>query len=168
MGLLILLGIVFVATVIMVMVDTSGELILSIIVGVVVDIVLLLIVGAIVCANLFDTHKVLEERISIYSIKDTSNISGQFVLGSGTVNEQQYFYFVSEKEGFKSVDKVSTDSSRIKEGNYKKPYMKKYKYEYDNKFVRFMLGKTVFIKENSYDFYLPENTVTQEYKVDLE
>ncbi|KAA6446719.1 hypothetical protein [Bacillus swezeyi] len=66
MGLLILLGIVFVVTVVMVMVDTSGELILSIIVGVVVDIVLLLIVGAIVYTNLFDTHKVLrKESVSI-------------------------------------------------------------------------------------------------------
>lgn len=168
MGLLILLGIVFVVTVVMVMVDTSGELILSIIVGVVVDIVLLFVAGAIVYANLFDTHKVFEERISVYSIKDTTNINGQFVLGSGTVNEEQYFYFVSEKEGFKSVDKVSTDSSRIKEGGFKTPYMKKYKYVYDNKFIRFMFGETAINRGNAYDFYLPKNTVTQEYKVDLE
>lgn len=168
MGLLILLGIVFIVTFIWAWIDTYGEFIGSVIAGAVASIVLFVIAVVIVLVTPFETHKVLEETVSVYSIKDTSKINGQFVLGSGTIDEKQYFYFVSEREGFKSIGKVKTDFSRIKEGNYKKPYMKKYKYEYDNKFVRFMLGKTVFIKENSYDFYLPENTVTQEYKVDLE
>ncbi|MCY9057878.1 hypothetical protein MOE81_08050 [Bacillus inaquosorum] len=98
----------------------------------------------------------------------TPNVSGNFVLGSGIIDDTQYFYFVSEKEGFKSVHKVKAEASRVKEGDYKTPYVKKYGYEYTNKLVRFMFGDSPPFKDSSYDFFLPKNTVTKEYKIDLE
>ncbi|XBW80065.1 hypothetical protein ABRD05_16115 [Bacillus velezensis] len=167
MGILILAGIVLVITTIVVLIDTYGELIYSFFCGIVAAIVTLFCVGVIGFYP-FDDHAVLEEKVSVYSIKDNINVGGKFVLGSGIIDDTQYFYFVIEKEGFKSVHKVKAETSRVKEGNYKTPYLKKYHYEYTNKFVRFMFGKSPPFKESSYDFFLPEHTVTQEYKVDLE
>ncbi|AKF30937.1 MULTISPECIES: hypothetical protein [Bacillus amyloliquefaciens group] len=168
MGLLILAGIVLVITIIVVLIDTYGELILSVICGFVAAVVVLIVAGLIAVFFPFDNHAVLEEKVSVYSIKDNINVSGKFVLGSGIIDDTQYLYFVIEKEGFKSVHKVKAETSRVKEGNYKTPYVKKYRYEYTNKFVRFMFGESPPFKDSSYDFFLPEHTVTQEYKVDLE
>ncbi|MDY7904119.1 hypothetical protein [Bacillus sp. AG1] len=168
MGLLILAGIVFVITAIAVLIDTYGELILSVICGFVAAVVVLIVAGLIAVFFPFDNHAVLEEKVSVYSIKDNINVSGKFVLGSGIIDDTQYLYFAIEKEGFKSVHKVKAETSRVKEGNYKTPYVKKYRYEYTNKFVRFMFGESPPFKDSSYDFFLPEHTVTQEYKVDLE
>lgn len=168
MGSLILAGIVFVITAIAVLIDTYGELILSVICGFVAAVVVLIVAGLIAVFFPFDNHAVLEEKVSVYSIKDNINVSGKFVLGSGIIDDTQYLYFVIEKEGFKSVHKVKAETSRVKEGNYKTPYVKKYRYEYTNKFVRFMFGESPPFKDSSYDFFLPEHTVTQEYKVDLE
>ncbi|MEH2977914.1 hypothetical protein [Bacillus amyloliquefaciens] len=168
MGLLILAGIVLVATTIVVLIDTYGELIFSIICGFVAAVVVLIFAGLIAVFFPFDDHAVLEEKVNVYSIKDNINISGKFVMGSGVIDDTQYFYFVIEKEGFKSVHKVKAETSRVKEGDYKTPYMKKYRYEYTNKFVRLMFGESPPFKERSSDFFLPEHTVTQEYNVDLE
>ncbi|MCP9298347.1 hypothetical protein [Bacillus halotolerans] len=168
MGLLILAGIVLVITTIVVLIDTYGELILSIICGFVAAFVVLFFAGLIAVFFPFDNHAVLQEKVNVYSIKDSSNVSGNFVLGSGIIDDTQYFYFVSEKEGFKSVHKVKAEASRVKEGDYKTPYVKKYGYEYTNKLVRFMFGDSPPFKDRSYDFFLPEHTVTQEYKIDLE
>ncbi|GJI61773.1 hypothetical protein ACP9MX_17755 [Bacillus velezensis] len=168
MGLLILAGIVLFITIIVVLIDTYGELILSVICGFVAAVVVLIVAGLIAVFFPFDNHAVLEEKVSVYSIKDNINVSGKFVLGSGIIDDTQYLYFVIEKEGFKSVHKVKAETSRVKEGNYKTPYVKKYRYEYTNKFVRFMFGESPPFKDSSYDFFLPEHTVTQEYKVDLE
>ncbi|WP_332274903.1 hypothetical protein [Bacillus velezensis] len=167
MGILILAGIVLVITTIVVLIDTYGELIYSFFCGIVAAIVTLFCVGVIGFYP-FDNHAVLEEKVSVYSIKDSLNPSGKFVLGSGIIDDTQYFYFVSEKKGFKSVHKVKAETSRVKEGDYKTPHVKKYRYEYTNKFVRFMFGENQPFKEESYDFFLPKHTVTQEYKVDLE
>ncbi|MFT4400556.1 hypothetical protein ACMX2I_11020 [Bacillus sp. SW14] len=168
MGLLILAGIVLVITTIAVLIDTYGELIYSLFCGIVAAIVTLFCVGLIGVICPFDNRAVLQEKTNVYSIKDSSNVSGNFVLGSGIIDDTQYFYFVSEKQGFKSVHKVKAEASRVKEGDYKTPYVKKYDYEYENKFVRFMFGESPLFKDSSYDFFLPEHTVTQEYKVDLE
>ncbi|AME04842.1 MULTISPECIES: hypothetical protein [Bacillus] len=168
MGLLIFAGIVFVITTIVVLINTYGELIYSFFCGIVAAIVTLFCVGVIGWLCPFDNHAVLEEEVNVYSIKDSSNVSGKFVLGSGIIDDTQYFYFVSEKEGFKSVHKVKAEASRVKEGDYKTPYVKKYSYKYTNKFVRIMFGENQPFKEKSYDFFLPKHTVTQEYKVDLE
>ena len=37
-----------------------------------------------------------------------------------------------------------------------------------NKFVRFMFGESPPFKDSAYDFFLPKNTVTKDYKIDLE
>lgn len=108
-----------------------------------------------------DPHKT-----EIYSIKDSSRVQGRFVLGSGTVKEDQYFYYVVEKNGFKSVDKAKVENSKMKEGDVEQPYVVTYEMQFKSAIARFFYGK--YTGEKSYEFYLPENTITTEYKIDLE
>jgi len=108
-----------------------------------------------------DPHKT-----EIYSIKDSSRVQGRFVLGSGTVKEDQYFYYVVEKNGFKSVDKAKVENSKMKEGDVEQPYVVTYEMQFKSAIARFFYGK--YTGEKSYEFYLPENTITTDYKIDLE
>ena len=46
------------------------------------------------------THSI--ERVEVtplYALKDNSNISGTFFLGSGSVNETDYYYYIVREEG---------------------------------------------------------------------
>ncbi|MFL6977062.1 hypothetical protein R7M47_05305 [Bacillus inaquosorum] len=113
-----------------------------------------------------ETEMVNPHKTEIYSIKDNAKTSGSFVLGSGTVDEKQYFYFVKEKDGFKTVSKAAVEDSKIKEGKYTKPYVLTYDVQFKSAFARFFYGKSTGAE--AYEFYLPEDTITTEYKIDLE
>ncbi|MED4523607.1 hypothetical protein P9257_05135 [Bacillus velezensis] len=113
-----------------------------------------------------ETKPVNPHKTEIYSIKDNAKTSGSFVLGSGTVDEKQYFYFVKEKDGFKTVNKAAVEDSKMKEGKYAKPYVLTYDVQFKSSFARFFYGKSTGFE--AYEFYLPEDKITTEYKIDLE
>ncbi|MCR9040819.1 hypothetical protein QRX25_14850 [Bacillus sp. L381] len=132
--------------------------------GVVAAVVVFLI--AVIPSFCIETKPVNPHKTEIYSIKDNAKTSGSFVLGSGSINEKQYFYFVKEKDGFKTVSKTAVEDSKMKEGKYANPYVLTYDMEYKSPFARFFYGKEA--PGESYEFYLPEDTITTEYKIDLE
>ncbi|MEX5835853.1 hypothetical protein D070_13405 [Bacillus velezensis] len=105
-------------------------------------------------------------KTEIYSIKDRSKTSGSFVLGSGTVDEEQYFYYVTEKDGFKTISKAPVEDSKMREGSYKQPYVITYDRQFKSSFARFFYGTGAV--GSSYEFHLPKDTITTEYKIDLE
>ena len=131
-----------------------------------------LLVGALVFlvgvlpTSLLHREPVDPHKTEIYSIKDSSRVQGRFVLGSGTVKEDQYFYYVVEENGFKSVDKAKVKDSKMKEGDIKQPYVVTYEMQFKSAIARFFYGK--YTGEKTYEFYLPENTITTDYKIDLE
>ncbi|MED2979508.1 hypothetical protein P4284_22875 [Bacillus swezeyi] len=127
--------------------------------------VLVFLVG-VLPAFLLHSEPVDPHKTEIYSIKDNSTTKGSFVLGSGTVDEDRYFYYVVEENGFKSVDKAKVEDSKMKEGSIEQPYVVTYEMQFRSAFARFFYGK--YTGEKSYEFYLPENTITTDYKIDLE
>lgn len=132
--------------------------------GLIAALVVLLV--AVIPAFYVETKTVNPHKTEIYSIKDNAKTSGSFVLGSGTVDEKQYFYFVKEKDGFKTVSKAAVEDSKMKEGKYAKPYVLTYDVQFKSSFARFFYGENTGYEE--YEFYLPEDTITTEYKIDLE
>ncbi|MED0863758.1 hypothetical protein [Bacillus safensis] len=116
--------------------------------------------------NFAEMHAVNPVKTEVSSLKDTSETSGRFVLGSGTAQEVPYFYCVVEKDGFKSIDKAVIGASKIREGSYEKPYVLTYDVQYKSAIARFFYGKSTGL--NTYEFYLPENTITTDYKIDME
>ncbi|MCA1184548.1 hypothetical protein [Bacillus licheniformis] len=123
-------------------------------------------IGAMLIAFCIETEPGNPYKADIYSIKDNAKTGGSFVLGSGTVDERQYFYFIEEKDGFKTVNKAAVENSKLKEGDYEKPYVITYDVQFKSSFARFFYGKSLGYK--TYEFYLPINTITTEYKIDLE
>ncbi|KLK98061.1 hypothetical protein XJ18_17685 [Bacillus pumilus] len=126
------------------------------------------IVALIACIPMIfaEMHAVDPVKTEVYSLKDASETSGRFVLGSGTAQEVPYFYYVVEKDGFKSIDKAVIGASKIREGSYEKPYVLTYDVQYKSAIARFFYGKSTGL--NTYEFYLPENTITTDYKIDME
>ncbi|WP_434786882.1 hypothetical protein [Bacillus velezensis] len=140
--------------------DVLGGIFIGILCGVGVFLI------AAVPSFFIETKTVDPHKAEIYSIKDSAKTSGSFVLGSGTVDEKQYLYFVKEKDGFKTVSKAAVEDSKMKEGEYAKPYVLTYDVQFKSAFARFFYGKSTGFE--AYEFYLPEDTITTEYKIDLE
>lgn len=112
------------------------------------------------------THSVDPVKTEVSSLKDTSESSGRFVLGSGTASAEPYFYYAVEKDGFTTINKAEILSSKIREGSYEKPYVLTYDVQFKSAIARFFYGKST--GKNTYEFYLPEDTITTDYKIDME
>lgn len=169
MGIITLSLLVAVFVAIVVIKDTYGyveffDFLLGIFMGILIGAVVF--VFAAIPAFFLETETVDPHKTEIYSIKDNAKASGSFVLGTGTVDENQYFYFVEEKAGFKTISKASVEDSKMKEGSYAKPYVLTYDVQYKSAIARFFYGKRT--GKNTYEFYLPEDTITTDYKIDME
>jgi hypothetical protein len=113
------------------------------------------------------TEPVETTKQNIYALKDNTEIHGSFSLGFGTVDDEQYYYYVTkDAQGFKKICKLKTSESVIKEENISQPYIQKREYRYKSSFARFMFGEYSGVV--TYEFHVPKRTVTTQYKVDLQ
>ena len=89
---------------------------------------------------------------NIYSVKGTNDeVSGQFFLGSGRINERTYYIvFVKDKYGIKmeKYNVCNTYIVEVSDNHYYIRYIKK-KWEFKGKYL----------------LYVPEGTVIVEYKI---
>lgn len=126
--------------------------------------------GALFCVFLFslaaDTHPEYNHSKDIYSVADGSEVKGAFTLGTGSVDEKQYFYFVKSDGAGKRIDKIEVDATVIYEMDKEKPKIEFYDERYTSAFARFMFGE--YSGSHSYKLFVPENTITKEYNIDLE
>lgn len=117
--------------------------------------------------NLIEKITYIESEREIYALKDISGIEGNFYLFGGNVgDEYQYRYVINTPKG-KQVETVSSEQYDvyIKEGNYK-PKVVCEKIEYTNK-----IFNNWFIfpyKDYTYTIYVPNNTILNNYNIDLE
>lgn len=117
--------------------------------------------------DLIEKTTYVESEKEIYALKDMSGIKGDFYLFGGNIGgEYQYRYVVNTPRG-KQVETVSSEQYDvyIKEGNYKpKVVCEKTKY-INEKFN----GWLVFPYEDyTYTIYVPDNTILNNYDIDLE
>ncbi|MGF9741931.1 hypothetical protein ABEX06_00380 [Bacillus safensis] len=169
MGIITLSLLVAVIVAIVVITDSYGyieffDVLFGVFIGIFCGVAVFLV--AAVPSFFLETKTVEPHKTEISSIKDNAKTNGSFVLGTGTVDENQYFYFVEEKAGFKTISKASVEDSKMKEGSYAKPYVLTYDVQYKSPIARFFYGKST--GKNTYEFYLPEDTITTDYKIDME
>ena len=109
--------------------------------------------------------EVIEEQ-EIVALTDSTSIEGQKFLFSGYINEDLVCRYVINTERGKHIEEVKSDNVYIKEGDYKPTVIK-------HKFVPkadwywwfcFPIGH----ETNYTEFLVPENTVTNEYNIDLQ
>ena len=109
-------------------------------------------------------NKVVEKEI--YALNDTSTNQGVCYLFSGYVDDElKYIYAVDTSNG-KQVKETKTTNVFIKEENCG-PKVKIYKRVLKNK----IYGWLFFVElpdEDKVEFYVSRNTVTNDYKIDLQ
>ena len=105
------------------------------------------------------------ETVEISALKDNSNVEGSFFLGTGSIEENSYYYFIKNTNKGKRMEKVLVDKSYINEGS-DEAYVEIYKGKF-SKFAQIMLFSEYGFDEE-YIFYVPDNSVTTEFKVDME
>jgi len=133
----------------------------------VTGIILIIILGLMSC--IFPHQEYLVRKNPIYGVSSSSQTQGSFFLGTGKVNNADYYYFFEESSRGKQLQKSRARSTYIKEyginDKYNIPEKRVYGFEYQNDFLRkngfpTMLDPYVVL-------YVPSGTIVTEYNIDL-
>lgn len=106
----------------------------------------------------------LASDTKIIALKDNQNVNGSFYVMGGYVNENLYYYYVTETELGCKVEKIRACDVYIKYTD-DRTHIEKYEGEFAND-TMYLWGFPVC--DYRYVIYCPEGTVTNEFKVDLE
>ena len=105
----------------------------------------------------------VEER-NIYSCKDNRDVSGNFVLGTGHIDETLFYYYIIDTEQGQKIDKVKSDYTYI-QSTHNAPKIIEYRATGFKYKVHYLYS---FPANYYYVLYVPENTIKYEYNVDME
>lgn len=109
---------------------------------------------------------VVSERL-IYSLSDSNGINGSFVLGTGKVDSDLYFYYVVDGENGKEIEKEKRENIIIVETYEETPYKKTTGERLKWKWLEwFMVDPNSLFDKTT--LTVPNETILQEYNVDLE
>lgn len=130
-----------------------------------------------------EEYKLVESQ-NIVALQDSSNISGRFLLGSGTVNGSMYYcYYIDTDDGYKYQQINTSDYNvdvSIKYCNENEtPHIEKYDrytistsnkkwgWVFNPVLIAPRANQSVLSAQKIY-IYLPEGTIDENYKVDLQ
>ena len=106
----------------------------------------------------------------ISSMSASSSLSGDFCLGSGHVENKDYYYFVSTSEFGSKISKIEVDDNTyIKEDNNKKPFIEFTKYNaiHVNWFGSIFFKNAAFDKDGEVVIHVPKKTIVKTYNIDV-
>ena len=107
--------------------------------------------------------EVVEEH-EICALTDNSSVEGTHYLFSGYIDEELVCRYVVNTERGKHIEEIDMNYVYINEGDYT-PTVKHYTYVLEKDWHKWF-AHTAFLSDY-YEFYVPENTVTNEYNIDL-
>lgn len=111
---------------------------------------------------------VKHSETEITALKDNPSTNGSFFLGTGYVSSNQYYFYIEQTEKGKKMQKVSVSESYVNEVEGVKPKVETYWKKYNSKIARFMYGDYAIFSSDEYIFYVPKDTVTNEFNIDME
>jgi len=106
----------------------------------------------------------------ICSLSSNSDVSGSFCLGSGTVNEKSYYYYMANTDKGYMMSKVeATTPAYIKEDCESKPFIEftRYNCTKQNWFSKLLFEKEFFNEDREVVIHVPKGTVIKNYTVDI-
>lgn len=123
----------------------------------------LLIASGIVsdCAEI-DYDMVSDNKI--VALKDNQNVSGNFYIMGGYVDEDLYYYYATETQFGYKTEKVKADNTYIKYTDGE-THIEKYEPKFVNDYV-YLFGLPLNLSK--YIVYCPENTIANDFRIDLE
>lgn len=104
-------------------------------------------------------------RYDISAIEDNRDVKGRMYYRSGRIEQKLYYYLVKENSGYKEVVKIPADKTRIIETNKEQPKVIYYAEYFSNTNE---LVDSWNYGNDYYLLYIPENTVTTDWNIDLE
>ena len=116
-------------------------------------------------ADQYEVSEISQENI--YALQDKGELHGSFFLGSGTVDEVNYYFYIVEGPMGKSIEQENIayyfiDDS-LPEGE--QPYISEIIIESDNFFAKTCLLTN---KTNVYVFHIPKGSIIENYRIDLQ
>lgn len=118
-----------------------------------------------ICSLCCENDYVKVNEIEISALKDNNNMSGNFFIGIGYIDEEMNYYYVENTEKGKIVKKIDANNVYIVEDNEEQPRIEEYKAQFKNEKWLLIAANC----NNSYKkIYIPENSITNEYNIDLE
>lgn len=136
---------------------------LTLLLSFVISILVLVGVSAIVscCADI--NYNIISDT-KIIALKDNQNVSGNFYIMGGYVNEDLYYYYAVETEFGYKTEKIKAENAYIKYTDGE-THIERYDGEFANSGVNFL---AMPMCDDRYIIYVPDGTVTNEFVVDLE
>lgn len=120
----------------------------------------LILTGAVV-GSTFPAPYNYTEKTPIYSAADAIGVSGEFVLGTGSVNTNPVFiYYTGDNQVGYKLDYKDSDISRIFTDTNINPYLQSNCIDYWNPVMSNVTRCT-------YEFHVPNNSVRKEFNFDL-
>ena len=116
-------------------------------------------------ATEYEITEVSQENI--YALQDNGKIHGSFFLGSGTIDEVNYYFYIVEGPMGKSIEQKNIDYCFIDDSlsTDEQPYVSKIYIESDNFFAKTCLFTN---KAEVYVFHIPKGAIIENYRIDLE
>lgn len=108
----------------------------------------------------FETHPVEASRDKLVSIRDKDGVTGQFFLGSGMIqSEQYYFFYKTNSDGSVTPDRVRAGQGvRVYEEDRTDAELVTYEWQL-NKEWAYLVGMPVNTSGRTYKFHVPKGTV---------
>lgn len=107
------------------------------------------------------------DTYNIVSLKDNNNVSGDFLLGSGSINGEMKYTFYYEENGFYKMTQIDVNNTSIKYSNDIK--VERCKEEATESFINYFAIDNLENECNmSYIIYIPEGSIKNNYTLDAE
>lgn len=112
------------------------------------------------------TKIVPDDPVYLYGLRNSSEISGSFFLGIGSIDETQTaFYSIKEADGGIVFRDMPLEEIRIYEDDPAKPYLQSYHGEFAAKWAEYVFVIPVYSGDKPTEFHIPTGSVFQGYSI---
>lgn len=126
---------------------------------------LLTIILLVVAPLFYEEELIFMKESDIVALSSTTGQEGVFLLGSGSVKNKMKYHYALEDDRGVNLNSVSVENVYLKEDDNDTPNIKEYRKEAKNKLTRWFFRGSF---DTEYHVTIPENTIKQEFNVDLE
>ena len=107
-------------------------------------------------------------KTELVALEDGNGIHGSFYLGHGHVESNQYYYYLTKTPKGITQSKINVNQNKVylRPDEFKgTPYFVTQKYKCGNEFINFLASG--LLETTEYYFYIPPDSITYSYNIDL-
>jgi len=111
-------------------------------------------------------YKRVDQRISVYSLRNESGVNGSFFLGSGNISRTEYYYtFIRDARGGYERFKIQSSICYLFQDENESPYISWQDVYYRPPKWLLIWPSFSNMRQTKYDIHIPENTIIQKYEI---